>query len=84
MVKAERELDELFLRLLDKRNAQGRPLRPKPGRGSAPVELEADPEANDVTARAFKASMERLFTTGKIIKETGSASRRVKPIERAP
>jgi RecA-family ATPase len=85
VAKAEREVDELFLRLLDKRNAQGRPLRPNPGCGSAPVELEADPEANGVTARAFKASMERLFTAGKIItKETGPASRRVKYIERTP
>jgi RecA-family ATPase len=85
MAKAEREVDELFLRLLDKRTAQGRPLRPNPGRGSAPVELEADPEANGVTSRAFKASMERLFTAGKIItKETGPASRRAKHIERAP
>jgi RecA-family ATPase len=81
--KAEREIDELFLKLLDKRNAQGRPVRPSSGRGSAPHELAADPEANGVTADAFRASMERLFTAGKIItKETGPASRKVKHIDR--
>jgi RecA-family ATPase len=81
--RAERDIDELFLRLLDKRNAQGRPVRPNTGRGSAPHELAADPEANGVTADAFRAAMERLFTAGKIItKETGPASRKVKNIER--
>jgi RecA-family ATPase len=82
--KAEREIDELFLRLLDKRNAQGRPVRPNSGRGSAPNEMKTDPDANGVTAEAFRMAMERLFKTGKITTmETGPKSRRVKHIERA-
>ena len=82
--KAEREIDEVFLRLLDKRNAQGRPVRPNTGRGSAPNEMAKDPDANGVTAVAFRMAMERLYKAGKIItKESGPKSRRVKHIERA-
>jgi len=79
---AERAVDELFLKLLDKRNAQGRPIRPSSGRGFAPFELATDPEANGITAEAFRAAMERLFTAGKIVTvETGPAKRRTKHIE---
>ncbi|MGY8681457.1 AAA family ATPase [Bradyrhizobium sp. UFLA05-153] len=82
---AERDVDELFLKLLDKRIAQGRPVRPSTGRGSAPFELAGDPEANGVSSDAFRAAMERLFTAGKIVSvETGPASKRRKHIERAP
>jgi RecA-family ATPase len=81
---AERDVDELFLKLLDKRIAQGRPVRPSTGRGSAPFELAGDPEANRVTAEAFRAAMERLFTAGRIVAvETGPASKRRKHIQRA-
>jgi RecA-family ATPase len=81
---AERDVDELFLKLLDKRIAQGRPVRPSTGRGSAPFELAGDPEANGVSAGAFRAAMERLFTAGRIVSvETGPASKRRKHIERA-
>jgi hypothetical protein len=60
-VAAERGVDELFLKLLDKRIAQGRPVRPNTGRGSAPFELAGDPEANGVSTEAFRAAMERLL-----------------------
>lgn len=81
---AERDVDELFLKLRDKRIAQGRPVRPSTGRGSAPFELAGDPE-NGVSAEAFRAAMERLFTAGRIASvETGPASKRRKHIERAP
>jgi hypothetical protein len=80
---AERDVDELFLRLLDKRNAQGRPVRPNKGRGFAPAELADDPEAAGVAASALAAAMERLFTAGRIVTvATGPASRRVHQIER--
>ena len=62
---AERDVDELFLKLLDKRIAQGRPVRPSAGRGSAPFELAGDTEANGVSAVAFRVAMERLFTAGR-------------------
>jgi RecA-family ATPase len=81
---ADRDVDELFLRLLDKRNAQGRPVRPSTGRGSAPAEMADDPDANGVKVPAFRAAMERLFTAGKIkTMETGSPAKRRKHIERA-
>jgi len=81
----ERDVDDLFLRLLDKRLAQGRPVRPNTGRGSAPAELASDPEANGVTAEAFRSAMERLYTASKIVTvETGPASKRRQHIERAP
>ena len=80
---ADREVDELFLRLLDKRNAQGRPVRPNTGRGSAPAEMADDPDANGVKALAFKAAMERLLTAGKIkVVKTGPQSRTVQHLER--
>jgi RecA-family ATPase len=81
---AERDVDDLFLRLLDKRVAQGRPIRPNTGRGSAPAELASDPEANGMTAEAFRSAMERLYTAGRIATvETGPASKRRQHIERA-
>jgi RecA-family ATPase len=81
---AEQAIDDLFLRLLDKRIAQGRPIRPSTGRGSAPSELADDPDANGTTVTAFKAAMERLFTAGKIVTvETGPPAKRTKHIERA-
>jgi RecA-family ATPase len=81
---AERQIDDLFLQLLDKRNAQARHVRPSKGPGYAPSEFAADPEAGAVTARAFSAAMERLYSAG-IIKtvETGPASRRFRHVERA-
>lgn len=81
---AEREVDELFLRLLDKRTAQGRTVHASNAKGSAPTEFVLDPEANGVTAEAFRRAMERLFNGGKIKRvETGPASRRREHIERA-
>jgi RecA-family ATPase len=82
---ADQAVDELFLRLLDKRLAQGRPIRPSSGRGSAPSELAGDPEANGTTTEAFRAAMERLYTASKIVTvETGPPAKRIKHIERAP
>lgn len=77
------KVDDVFLRLLDKRNAQGRPVRPSRGPGYAPSELAEDPEAAGNTAKAFAASMDRLYSAGQIVtKESGPASRRFKHIER--
>jgi RecA-family ATPase len=80
---AERDIDELFLRLLDKRNAQGRPVHAKTAKGSAPAEFALDPEAAPTTAEAFRNAMERLFARGAIKSvETGPASKRRQHIER--
>jgi RecA-family ATPase len=81
---ADREVDELFLRLLDRFAAQGRTVRPNTGRGSAPAEMADEPDAGDVKAEAFRAAMVRLLTAGTIrIVESGPPSRRSKHIERA-
>jgi RecA-family ATPase len=81
---AERDVDELFLRLLDKRQAQGRPVHANTAKGSAPSEFELDPEANGVTSEAFRKAMERLFTAERnITVKTGSPSKPRKHIERA-
>lgn len=83
-VAAERAVDDLFLQLLDKRAAQGRPVHAKSARGSAPAEFALDPEAKGVTADAFRLAMERLFTAGKVVTvEVGPPSRRREHIERA-
>lgn len=82
-VQAERDVDELFLRLLDKRNAQGRRVHSKTARGSAPSEFAADPEAGGVTSDAFRKAMERLFTTNVIKKvDTGPQSKSREHLER--
>ncbi|WGR91850.1 AAA family ATPase [Bradyrhizobium sp. ISRA443] len=79
---AERDVEELFLRLLDKRNAQGRRVHANTAKGSAPAEFALDPEANGTTAEAFRRAMERLFGTGKIrTVETGPNSKRRQHIE---
>jgi RecA-family ATPase len=80
---AEQSIDDTFLRLLDKRNAQGRTVHGKNAKGSAPSEFALDPDANGVTADGFRRAMERLFNTGKLrTVETGPASKRRQHIER--
>jgi RecA-family ATPase len=80
---AEREIDELFLRLLDKRSAQARPVRPNKGRGYAPAELSEEPEAKGITADAFAAAMGRLYDANQIVTAvTGPQSRQISHIER--
>ncbi|PJG56630.1 recombinase RecA [Bradyrhizobium forestalis] len=82
-VAADRDVEELFLRLLDKRNAQGRRVNPHSAKGSAPSEFASDPEAGGVTAEAFRRAMERLFTRGAIrTVETGPGSKRRQHVER--
>ena len=81
---AERNVDDLFLRLLDKRNAQARPVHAKSAKGSAPSEFALDPEADGVTTEGFRGAMERLLTTGRIIVvESGPSSKRRSHLERA-
>jgi len=80
---ADREVDELFLRLLDKRNAQRRPVHDKGAKGGAPSEFADDPEAGGIKAAGFRAAMERLLTAGTIVVvETGPASKRRSHLER--
>lgn len=78
------KVDDLFLRLLDKRNAQARPVRPGTGRDYAPAEFEGDADANGIRSKAFKASMERLLNAGTIVVVAkGPPSKSTKHIERA-
>ncbi|WLA53199.1 AAA family ATPase [Bradyrhizobium diazoefficiens] len=80
---ADRDIEDVFLRLLDKRLAQGRPVHAKTAKGSAPAEFVLDPEAAGITAEAFRNAMERLFARGAIkTVETGSPSKRRQHIER--
>jgi hypothetical protein len=82
----EANLDRLFLRLLEKHSTQGRRVYPRRGHGFAPKEFERDSEAKvaGITARAFAASMDRLFSAGAIVTKTkGPPSRQVTYIDRA-
>jgi len=63
---AESKVDDLFLQLLDKATAQGRPVRPNSGPGFAPATFQADPDAGGIKSVAFRAAMDRLFKAGKI------------------
>ena len=74
---AQQALDDLFLKLLEERNAQGRWVTPNKATGYAPKEFAAMPGAGSVTAMAFAHSMERLLTAKRITVETfGPTSRR--------
>jgi RecA-family ATPase len=73
---AERKIDDLFLRLLEERNAQARYVTPSKAVGYAPKELSAMSGATGVKAPAFAKAMERLLASGQIVVETfGYASR---------
>ena len=60
-IAAQRDVDELFLRLLEQRNAQGRWVTPNKAVGYAPKELAAMPGAGGATAAALASAMERLL-----------------------
>lgn len=76
---AERQVDDLFLRLLDKFTAQGREVRESTGNGYAPGAFADDPEAKaaGVKARAFASAMARLFNAGHIITVQGKRSKHI-------
>jgi RecA-family ATPase len=77
------KIDDLFLKLLDKLTAQGRHVRPQPGRSFAPSEFAKEREADGVTAKAFETSMRRLLDDKKIaLKTEGSPSKRTTRIIR--
>jgi RecA-family ATPase len=77
------KIDDLFLKLLDKLTAQGRHVRPNPGRSYAPNEFAKEREAEGVTAKAFETSMRRLLDDKKIaLKTEGSPSKRATRIIR--
>jgi RecA-family ATPase len=68
---AEHKIDQLFIRLLEERNAQGRWVTPSKASGYAPKELATMPGAKGCTAAALAKAMERLLTDPKrIIVET--------------
>jgi RecA-family ATPase len=67
---AQSKAEDVFLRLLVERNAQGRWVTPNKAAGYAPKELAAMPGAENFTAAAFARSMERLFAADRILVET--------------
>lgn len=80
---AARDVEELFLKLLDKRQAQHRPVHAKNAKGSAPTEFAVDPDAGGISAAGFRAAMERMLSSGRIkVVVSGPASRRREHLER--
>lgn len=67
---AQQGLDDLFMRLLEERNAQGRWVTPSKATGYAPKELATMPGAGTATAIAFAHAMERLLSAKRISVET--------------
>jgi len=67
---AQQTLDDLFLRLLEERNTQGRWVTPSKAAGYAPKELATMPGAGSTTAAAFAHAMERLLGDKRITVET--------------
>jgi RecA-family ATPase len=74
---AERDVDELFLKLLDRFTAEGREVRDSTGSGYAPAAFEDHPESRGVKSKAFHAAMQRLFAAGKIISIQGKRSKHI-------
>ena len=71
--KAER----VFLTLLGKLTEQGRRVNAAGGQAYAPKVFSDHPDSEGVTKRAFKASMERLLSAGKVrVAEEGPPSKR--------
>lgn len=60
--KAER----VFLRLLDEHTEQGRWVSPNPSNSFAPAVFASHPKAEGITKRAFRTTMENLFSQGVI------------------
>jgi RecA-family ATPase len=78
-------VDLAYLTCLDVATAQGRRVRESTGRGYAPKVFAEMPEAKGITARAFKAAQERLFSAGHIHNETeGPQSKLTRYIARKP
>jgi RecA-family ATPase len=67
---AAHKIDDLFVRLLEERNAQGRWVTPNKAVGYAPKELAAMPSAEGCTAAALANAMERLLAIKEIGVET--------------
>ena len=78
----EAECDEIFLRLLDERNAQGRHVGSKTSAMYAPKEFAASPNNGGFTKPAFAAAMARLFAAG-VIQERWDLKRRHDHLDRA-
>ena len=77
--------DRTYLACLDRLTEQGREVREHSGRGYAPKVFAEMPEANGVTARAFKAAQDRLFSAGLIhVLTEGPASKPTRRIARKP
>lgn len=79
------KIDDLFLKLIEERNAQGRWVTPNKATGYAPKELATMPGASGCTAPAFTNAMERLLTAKRIIIETfGPPSKQRQRLVTAP
>lgn len=77
--------DRTYLACLDRLTEQGREVREHSGRGYAPKAFADMPEANGITARAFKAAQDRLFSGGMIhVITEGPASKPTRRIARKP
>jgi RecA-family ATPase len=78
------ECEETFLRLLDERGAQGRPVGEKYASTYAPKVFAKLVGNGGFTAVAFAKAMERLFATSRItLQQTGPVSKRRAHIIRA-
>ena len=73
---ADAKVERVFMDLLRKREAQGRPVSHSPSSTYAPTQFASDPQAEGVSRAQFRAAMERLFATKMIaLHVTGPPSR---------
>ncbi|MGP0083605.1 MAG: AAA family ATPase [Steroidobacteraceae bacterium] len=81
-IAKDTECEEIFLRLLDERNAQGSHVGRKTSGMYAPKEFAASPSNGGFTKQAFAGAMQRLFVAG-TIREIWDTRRRHDYIDRA-
>jgi RecA-family ATPase len=59
--------ERVFLKLLARRNEEGRWVSHNPGTTYAPSQFERDPEAENIRKSAFTGAMNALFRSGQIV-----------------
>ncbi|MCP8939397.1 AAA family ATPase [Alsobacter sp. SYSU M60028] len=77
------EADQVFLDLLAQFERQGRTVSPNSGANYAPNEFAKHPDALSISKVSFRAAMDRLLASGRVvIEDIGPPSRRLKALKR--
>jgi hypothetical protein len=67
---ADRRIDDLFVKLLERHIRQNQPVSPRSSKTFAPTVFAKHPEANGTPSKAFEAAMQRLLDAQRIVIRT--------------